>query len=113
MVDSAMQGVYAVGPTPNRKWSDQVPSADTVNIQEFFEKKAREGDSGFAIAYALLGLTHQQYNTSQQLARIGLGDASSGGKGALELIGMSLQKIASSIGDVGGAVSEAMDRSAG
>jgi hypothetical protein len=85
-----------------------MPTPHKGNIHDFFEQKAREGDSGFAIAYALLELTGQQFKTNQQLERIGLGDAYSGGKGALELIGMSLEKIASSISDVWGAISESL-----
>ena len=88
-----------------------MPKADQGNIHDFFERKAREGDAGFAIAYALLELTQQQYKTNQQLERIGLGDAAAGGHGALELIGMSLEKVAASVNDAGGAISDALNSS--
>ncbi len=59
-----------------------MPKANEGNIHDFFERKTREGDAGFAIAYALLELITQQFRTNQQLARIGLGDAAAGGHGA-------------------------------
>jgi hypothetical protein len=49
-----------------------VPTKATGNLHDFFEDKARAGDAGFAIAYALLELAEQQRRSADALDRMGL-----------------------------------------
>lgn len=69
------------------------------DTKDFFEAKALKGDSGFAIAYALLELADAQQMTAMKLGRMGF-DGPSGNAGGLEGISLSLEDIAKSIKDI-------------
>lgn len=66
-------------------------------IKDFFEEKARKGDGAFAIAYALVDLADSQEATAKAIQKLGLADASTH-LGALEALGMSVEKAADVLG---------------
>ena len=60
-----------------------------MNIQDFFEDKARKGDGAYAIAYALMELANAQNSTATWIKYLGNGDAASP-MGAIEAFGAHL-----------------------
>lgn len=81
-------------------------------MKDFCEKKARQGDAGFAIAYALLDLSDSQEATAAALQRLGFGNASTH-FGAIEGLSMQVEKAAQIIGDnidsAGSAIASALE----
>jgi hypothetical protein len=81
-------------------------------IKDVFEAKARNGDGAFAIAYALIDLADAQEATARALQKLGLADASTH-LGALEALGMQIEKAATILGDqlesAAGTLSNAME----
>ena len=75
-----------------------MPKTPEKHIKDLFEDKARAGDGSFAIAYALLDLADAQAATSRALFKLGLADASTP-FGALEALGMQIEKAAEILGD--------------
>ena len=69
------------------------------DTKDYFEAKALKGDSGFAIAYALLELADAQEMTAMKLGRMGF-DGPTGSAGGLEGVSLSLEDIAKSIKDL-------------
>lgn len=55
------------------------------HIEDLFEEKARAGDGQFAIAFALMQLTHAQKSSAAALRDLGLGDTVSP-MGAIEFL---------------------------
>ncbi len=70
---------------------------ESSDIRNVFEKKARDGDGAFAIAYALLDLSDSQEATAKALQRLGLGNASTD-VGAIENLAMQIEKAAEVVG---------------
>ena len=68
------------------------------NLRDLFEEKARKGDGAYAIAYALMDLSDSQEATAKALNRLGLGNASTN-MGAIEALGMQVEKAAQIIGE--------------
>ena len=68
------------------------------HISDLFEEKARNGDGAFAVAFAILELAKHQKATAGALERLGNGDAVSH-FGAIEGLGMQLEKAANIIAD--------------
>jgi hypothetical protein len=54
-------------------------------------------DANFAIAYALIQVAESINNHTEALHRLGLGNADAGGKGAIEVLSMSVDKVAEAI----------------
>lgn len=68
-------------------------------LRDFFEKKAREGDSSFAIAWALLDLSDSQEAIAKALQKLGNSEASTH-LGAIEALGMEVGKVADAISSI-------------
>ncbi len=77
------------------------------HIRDVFEEKARKGDAGFAIAYALLELATAQANTSRAIHKLGLADAATP-FGAIEHMSSELKNISVSLDGIATAVAEAL-----
>lgn len=60
-------------------------------IKTLCRQKAEEGDSGFAIAYALLEVAEQQAAIAVHLKYLGTGDAGTT-MGAIEYLGVQVEK---------------------
>jgi hypothetical protein len=58
-------------------------SNDPLPLRDLFEQRARKGDAGFAIAYALMDVADANYAIRNALQNLGNGDASTK-KGAIE-----------------------------
>lgn len=67
-----------------------------VHIEDLFEEKARKGDSGFAIAFALMRLARTNEKLAKATQDMGLGDASSP-MGAIELLAKEVRDGAQAI----------------
>lgn len=63
------------------------------HIKDFFEDRARKGDAGFAIAYALIDLTDAQEATAKALQRLGMADAATP-MGAIETLALEVKNAA-------------------
>lgn len=70
----------------------------TQHIKDFFEDKARKGDAGFAVAYALIELADAQEATAKALQRLGMGDAATP-MGAIENLSLEIKKAALFVGE--------------
>lgn len=70
----------------------------TQHIKDFCEDRARKGEAGFAIAYALLDLADAQEATVKALNRLGWNDAATK-MGALEGLGLQIEKAAQIVGE--------------
>jgi hypothetical protein len=68
------------------------------HIKDLFEDKARKGDAGFAIAYALIDLADAQDATAKALQRLGMGDAATR-MGAIEGLAVEIKEGTSRIAD--------------
>lgn len=81
-------------------------------IKDLFEEKARKGDGAYAIAYALIDLSDSQEATAKALQRLGNGGASTD-FGAIESLGMQIEKAANILGEhldgVAGAITSTGD----
>lgn len=66
------------------------------HIQDFCEDKARKGDGNFAVAFALLEIARQQEQVAKKLGQLGF-DGPSGHMGALEYLGVKVDKIANAL----------------
>lgn len=64
--------------------------------KDYFREQALNGDSGFAIAFALMELANAQQMTAMKLGRMGF-DGPSGNAGGLEGVSLSLEDIAKAI----------------
>lgn len=86
--------------------------SETKAIKDVFEERARKGDGAFAIAFALMDLSDSQEATAKALQRLGLGNASTD-FGAIEALGMQIEKAANILGEhldgVAGAMAIARD----
>lgn len=69
---------------------------EPMPMKEFCEKRARQGDAGFAIAYALIDLADSQEATAAAIQRLGNGNASTH-FGAIENLAMQMEKAAQSL----------------
>lgn len=65
-------------------------------LEETIVAKASK-DPNFAIAYALLQVSESINNHTEALHRLGIGNAYSGGKGAIEALSESVEKVAEAI----------------
>lgn len=63
------------------------------NIEDLFEKRAREGDAGYAIAFAVLQLSKAQGQTAKELQMLGSGTLHE--RGAVYEVAASLSDVAS------------------
>jgi hypothetical protein len=86
--------------------------AEKKDIREIFEERARKGDGAFAVAYALMDLSDSQEATAKALQRLGNAGASTD-FGAIEALGMQIEKAANILGEhldgVAGAIAVARD----
>ncbi len=69
------------------------------DTKDYFKEQALSGDSGFAIAFALLELADAQERTALKLGRLGF-DGPSNSAGGLEGVSLSLEDIAKAIKDL-------------
>ncbi len=67
--------------------------------KDYFKEQALNGDSGYAIAFALLELADAQERTALKLGRLGF-DGPSNSAGGLEGVSLSLEDIAKAIKDL-------------
>ncbi len=67
-----------------------------IHIQDLCEDKARAGDAGYAIAYALLELADAQQKTAIAITRLGLNDAATP-MGAIEMLSLETKRIAEAL----------------
>jgi hypothetical protein len=72
------------------------------SLQDIIEERARNGDGAYAIAYGLIHLAEAQGATADALYRLGNGNASTH-YGAIEHLGMQVEKAARIIADSLGA----------
>jgi hypothetical protein len=72
------------------------------HIKDFCEDRARKGDAGFAIAYALIDLADAQEATAKALQRLGMADAATP-MGAVENLSLEVK-------NAGALISEAIER---
>ncbi len=68
------------------------------DTKDYFKEQALGGDSGFAIAFALLELANAQERIALKLGRLGF-DGPSNSAGGLEGVSLSLEDIAKAIKD--------------
>lgn len=69
-----------------------------MHIHDIFEDRAKAGDSGFAIAFAILELADQTKACAAALDRLGTNNFSPKlGPGTTEFIGMQLERIAAAL----------------
>lgn len=61
------------------------------HFQDYCEDKARKGDSGFAVAYALLELVRAQERSASALRKLGMADAATP-LGAIEALIMQMKE---------------------
>ena len=78
------------------------PDNKTCNaMRKLFEKKAKEGDGAFAIAWALMDLSDAQEATARQLRMLGNGDSidprSTLQPGAIENLGKQVAEAATKV----------------
>lgn len=70
-----------------------------MHIHDFIEDKAKSGDAGFAIAYAILQLGQEQHRLARVVDALGANVLSpTAGMGTTEFIGKQLEAIAEAIG---------------
>lgn len=69
-----------------------------MHIDDFIEDKAKKGDGLFAIAYALLQVSEAGAFAARELRRLGNAEATTP-FGALEALGMQIEKAAQIIAD--------------
>jgi hypothetical protein len=69
------------------------------DLEEIIVSKATN-DANFAIAYALLQVSESIHGHTEALHLLGLGNANSGGKGAIEVLCDSVEKIAQAIQEI-------------
>lgn len=74
-------------------------------LRTLFEKKARAGEPGFAIAWALMDLADAQEATARAIQRLGNADASTH-FGAIEALGMEVGKVAEALTSISSSVSD-------
>ena len=64
------------------------------DIQGFCEDRARAGEAGYAIAYAILELAHKQHNVAKALDDLALNNLDpAGSPGAVEKLAMELGNL--------------------
>ena len=68
------------------------------NFQDYCEDKAREGDSQFAVAFALLELARAQERSATALKHLGLADAATP-FGAMEALIMQLKETGETVAE--------------
>jgi hypothetical protein len=67
-------------------------------LDDAFDKRAKNGDGSFAIALAILRLADAQMVQARAIQRLGNADASTH-LGALEALGIQVEKIAQAISE--------------
>ena len=83
---------------------------ETISLRDLFEQKARKGDAGFAIAYALLDVADAQFAIRDALLSLGNGDAATK-MGAIENLAGKVSGLSISLESIGSAIADAMNSS--
>jgi hypothetical protein len=76
--------------------TDSSKAMPDEDLRTFFKKKACTGDGAFAIAWALMDLSDSQEATAKAIQKLGNADAATP-FGAIESLGMQVEKIADAI----------------
>jgi hypothetical protein len=77
-------------------------------LRDLFEERARKGDAGFAVAYALLDVADAQYAIREALRSLGNGDTATK-MGAIENLAGKVAGLSISLEGIGTSIADAMN----
>lgn len=87
-----------------------MPAGDSISMRDLFEQRARKGDAGFAMAYALLEVADAQFAIRDALQSLGNGDASTK-MGAIENLAGKVAGLSISLEGIGSSIADALNSS--